>query len=248
MGSNSLNGIGIRRLYYVAMSIGDPPKPYFLDIDTGSDLTWLQCDAPCLVPCRDPLCAALHTGTIHDENCDQCDYQIQYEDRGSSLGVLISDAFNLRLINTTIARPVLALGCGYDQQFAIQNAPTPTDGLLGLGTGKISVLSQLSDQGVTKNVMGHCLGGKGGGYLFFGDDFVPTSLMTWAPMSRSRDLSRKPLKEEFDDPSLPVCWKGPKAFKSVKDVKKYFKTLALNFVNGKRALLEVPPENYLIIT
>lgn len=62
------------------------------------------------------------------------------------------------------------------------------------------------------------------------------------------DLSKKPLKEEFDDPSLPVCWKGPKAFKSVKDVKKYFKTLALNFVNGQRALLEVPPENYLIIT
>ena len=36
------------RLYYVAMSIGNPPKPYFLDVDTGSDLTWLQCDAPCV--------------------------------------------------------------------------------------------------------------------------------------------------------------------------------------------------------
>jgi hypothetical protein len=29
------------------MNIGDPAKPYFLDVDTGSDLTWLQCDAPC---------------------------------------------------------------------------------------------------------------------------------------------------------------------------------------------------------
>jgi hypothetical protein len=36
-----------RSLYYVAMNIGNPPKPYFLDVDTGSDLTWLQCDAPC---------------------------------------------------------------------------------------------------------------------------------------------------------------------------------------------------------
>uniref|UniRef100_A0A453K7J1 Peptidase A1 domain-containing protein n=1 Tax=Aegilops tauschii subsp. strangulata TaxID=200361 RepID=A0A453K7J1_AEGTS len=35
-------------LYYVAMSIGNPAKPYFLDVDTGSDLTWLQCDAPCV--------------------------------------------------------------------------------------------------------------------------------------------------------------------------------------------------------
>jgi hypothetical protein len=33
--------------YYVTMNIGDPAKPYFLDVDTGSDLTWLQCNAPC---------------------------------------------------------------------------------------------------------------------------------------------------------------------------------------------------------
>lgn len=35
------------RYYQVTLSIGHPPKPYFLDLDTGSDLTWLQCDAPC---------------------------------------------------------------------------------------------------------------------------------------------------------------------------------------------------------
>ncbi|KAJ0684095.1 putative nepenthesin [Helianthus annuus] len=33
--------------YYVTVNIGNPPKPYWLDLDTGSDLTWLQCDAPC---------------------------------------------------------------------------------------------------------------------------------------------------------------------------------------------------------
>jgi hypothetical protein len=35
------------RLYYMRLLVGNPPKPYFVDIDTGSDLTWLQCDAPC---------------------------------------------------------------------------------------------------------------------------------------------------------------------------------------------------------
>lgn len=35
------------RYYHATLSIGNPPKSYFLDIDTGSDLTWLQCDAPC---------------------------------------------------------------------------------------------------------------------------------------------------------------------------------------------------------
>jgi hypothetical protein len=34
------------RHFYVTMSIGEPAKPYFLDIDTGSALTWLECDAP----------------------------------------------------------------------------------------------------------------------------------------------------------------------------------------------------------
>ncbi|OMO61124.1 hypothetical protein COLO4_33549 [Corchorus olitorius] len=32
------------RYYNVTINIGQPPKPYFLDLDTGSDLTWLQCD------------------------------------------------------------------------------------------------------------------------------------------------------------------------------------------------------------
>jgi hypothetical protein len=31
----------------MALLVGRPAKLYFLDMDTGSDLTWLQCDAPC---------------------------------------------------------------------------------------------------------------------------------------------------------------------------------------------------------
>jgi hypothetical protein len=62
----------------------------------------------------------------------------------------------------------------------------------------------------------------------------------------SGDLS-KTLKE-VPDPSLPLCWKGKNPFKSVLDVKKEFKSLFLNFSNGKKAIMEIPPENYLIIT
>ncbi|RRT75392.1 hypothetical protein B296_00017541 [Ensete ventricosum] len=254
-----------RRLYYVEMNIGDPPKPYFLDVDTGSDLTWIQCDAPCvrcskvesfpilflwirrlqgphpwyrpkrtnLVPCRNRLCAALHSGTAQDQNCGQCDYEIEYTDHGSSLGVLVADAFSL---GRTLARPILAFGCGYNQQLTSPNTPALTDGVLGLGTGKVSVLSQLSDQGATKNVVGHCLSTKGGGDQRF------------EVLQVKSDLSKTPLKEVFDDPSLAVCWRGQKPFKSVNDVKQYFKTLALSFVNPQRTSLEVPPENYLIVT
>jgi len=54
------------------MNIGNPPRPYFLDVDTGSDLTWLQCDAPCIscnkVPFRPHhlpwlLCLWIQAGT-----------------------------------------------------------------------------------------------------------------------------------------------------------------------------------------
>lgn len=35
------------RLYFTILRVGNPPRSYFLDVDTGSDLTWMQCDAPC---------------------------------------------------------------------------------------------------------------------------------------------------------------------------------------------------------
>ncbi|KAG8369066.1 hypothetical protein BUALT_Bualt15G0111600 [Buddleja alternifolia] len=35
-------------LYYTYLHFGNPRRPYFLDIDTGSDLTWIQCDAHAL--------------------------------------------------------------------------------------------------------------------------------------------------------------------------------------------------------
>eukprot|EP00271_Cylindrocystis_brebissonii_P023595 TRINITY_DN9872_c0_g3_i1.p1 TRINITY_DN9872_c0_g3~~TRINITY_DN9872_c0_g3_i1.p1 ORF type:complete len:595 (-),score=81.76 TRINITY_DN9872_c0_g3_i1:476-2260(-) len=65
-------------LYYIAMGLGNPLRTYYLDIDTGSDLSWLSCDAPCvscargphawykptsaqLVDCHEPLCSRVQT-------------------------------------------------------------------------------------------------------------------------------------------------------------------------------------------
>lgn len=189
-------------LYYVSMTIGDPVKPYFLDVDTGSDLTWLQCDAPCvscskgphplykpkkngLVKCRDEICTSVPSINHNDcEPSDQCDYEIEYADHLSSIGVLVSDVMVLRLTNNFIVKPKLAFGCGYDQQqISKSNSPSPTDGVLGLGSGKASIISQLKNKGIVRNIFGHCLSRKKGGYLFFGDDLVPSHGVTWAPMS-----------------------------------------------------------------
>ncbi|GJP40561.1 hypothetical protein CLOM_g226 [Closterium sp. NIES-68] len=68
-------------LYYIAVGLGTPPQTYFLDIDTGSHVSWVTCDAPCVhcaqgpnpwydpshaspVDCRSDLCRAAQTGFI----------------------------------------------------------------------------------------------------------------------------------------------------------------------------------------
>ncbi|MCO5604680.1 hypothetical protein L7F22_058850 [Adiantum nelumboides] len=67
-------------LYYVLAKFGNPSREYYLDMDTGSDLTWLQCDAPCsscakgphplykprkanLVDCSEAVCSSVQAGT-----------------------------------------------------------------------------------------------------------------------------------------------------------------------------------------
>ncbi|KAG5250849.1 aspartic proteinase Asp [Salix suchowensis] len=177
--------------YSVILNIGNPPKAFDLDIDTGSDLTWVQCDAPCTgctkpsdklynpknnrVPCSSSLCQAVSTGQNYncDTPADQCDYEVQYADLGSSLGVLLSDYFPLRLTNSSLLQPRIAFGCGYDQKYLGPHSPPDTAGILGLGRGKASILSQLRTLGITKNVVGHCF-----------NRLLPPSGITWTPMLR----------------------------------------------------------------
>jgi hypothetical protein len=190
-------------LYYIAMLIGSPSKLYYLDMDTGSDLTWLQCDAPCrscaagphglydpkkgrLVDCRQPICAQVQQGGSYTcaGNVRQCDYDVDYADGSSTMGILIEDTLNLFLTNGTRTQMRAIIGCGYDQQGTLAQTPAATDGVMGLSSSKIALPSQMARKGIVTNVIGHCLAGgsNGGGYLFFGDALVPAFGVTWTPM------------------------------------------------------------------
>ncbi|XP_054788468.1 aspartic proteinase Asp1-like isoform X2 [Prosopis cineraria] len=305
--------------YTVSLNIGYPSKIFDLDIDSGSDLTWVQCDAPCqgctkprdqlykpnnnVVQCSDQLCSRIHLPTSSQCSApdEQCDYEVEYADNGVSTGVLVRDFIPLQLTNGSVILPRVVFGCGYDQKFSGPTSPPSTAGVLGLGSGKASILSQLHSLGLTRNVVGHCLSGQGGGYLFFGDDLVPSSGVIWTPMLSSssdsemryssgpaelffngkpsnakglevifdsgssytyfnskayqaivdlvtNDLKGTQLTRATEDPSLPICWKGAKPFKSLRDVKSYFKPFALSFAKRKNVLLQLPPEAYLIVT
>ncbi|CAN4100329.1 unnamed protein product [Withania somnifera] len=189
-------------LYYTYMLVGNPPKPYFLDIDTGSDLMWIQCDAPCTSCAKGahPLYKPGNANMIHPQNpycvevqenlrskycdtCHQCDYEIEYADHSSSVGVLARDELQLVLANGTGTKPNVVFGCAYDQQGTLLNTLASTDGILGLSRAPISLPSQLASHGFINNVIGHCLRtDTNGGYLFLGNDFVPQWRMSWVPM------------------------------------------------------------------
>ena len=92
------------------------------------------------------------------------------------------------VLSTSLALPSLLYyyyyyycRCGYDQVFP-EAYYHPLDGLLGLGRGRSSLISQLNSQGLVRNVVGHCLSSIGGGYIFFGDVY-DSSRVTWTPMS-----------------------------------------------------------------
>lgn len=46
----------------------------------------------------------------HCENCQQCDYEIEYADQSSSMGVLTKDEFHLKLHNGSLAELDIVFG------------------------------------------------------------------------------------------------------------------------------------------
>ncbi|WCJ21978.1 Eukaryotic aspartyl protease family protein [Euphorbia peplus] len=191
-------------LYFTYMLVGNPPKPFYLDIDTASDLTWIQCDAPCtscakganalykprknnILPPKDSLCLELQRNQnagCEGGTCQQCDYEIEYADHSSSMGVLARDELNLMMANGSSTKLNFIFGCAYDQQGLLLNTLAKTDGILGLSKAKVSLPSQMASRGIINNVVGHCLANDvdGDGYMFLGDDFVPQWGMAWVPM------------------------------------------------------------------
>ncbi|RLM56311.1 aspartic proteinase Asp1-like [Panicum miliaceum] len=182
-------------LYYTTVSIGNPPRDYFLDVDTGSDITWVQCDTPCrscakgahpayrpaqsnIVLASDPLCDRVQ------RNPNECNYDINYADRSSSMGAYVRDSMQLTSEDSERDSIDIVFGCGYDQRGILLDTLENTDGILGLGSRAISLPTQLASRGIISNVFGHCMttDSSGGGYLFLGDDYIPRWGMTWVPV------------------------------------------------------------------
>jgi hypothetical protein len=150
--------------YLVDITIGTPPLALTAVLDTGSDLIWTQCDAPCrrCFPQPMPLYAPGRSATYANMSCGSklcealprprssrcsawaplspCPYYFSYGDGSSTDGILATEAFKFGSGATVHS---LAFGCGTNNLGGTDNS----SGLVGMGRGPLSLVSQL---GVTR--------------------------------------------------------------------------------------------------
>ncbi|CAA3023487.1 Hypothetical predicted protein [Olea europaea subsp. europaea] len=239
------------------VQVGNDFKEFFLDIDTGSDLTWITCSPTNIkflkpfsiyptpsdpyvtnknfVSCVDASICGFVEKPVNpqcSQQNQQCDYQTEYADHGTSLVVLVKDTF---VLSSSLKgdklryNPTLTFGCGYHQEFSPSLRPSYTDGVLGLGSGETSISSQLSSLGVIKKVMALCSSDKNGPeYLVLGDSLSNSPDITWRSLANDHldgttyryfspaiyqaflsQVKESALKAGTPvvDPYLPVCWK-----------------------------------------
>ncbi|MCL7028840.1 hypothetical protein MKW94_017942 [Papaver nudicaule] len=204
-GDGKATGTG---LYYTKLAIGSPPKDYFLHVDTGSDLLWVNCIQcfPCalftnvddltlkrynpkssststLVPCSDRFCTGMNNVTIPGcSSTDICGYGIQYGDGSGSAGYYVKDVIGFDQVSgdlqKTIGNAAISFGCGMEQTGKLASSNGALDGIIGFGASNVSMLSQLASYGKVKKKFAHCLDGKNGGGIFAIGDIVQPTLRT----------------------------------------------------------------------
>ncbi|EMS47306.1 Aspartic proteinase nepenthesin-2 [Triticum urartu] len=151
--------------YVVTLGLGTPAVEQVLLMDTGSDLSWVQC-APCNstdcypqkdplfdprksstyapIPCGSDVCKSLqsnHLGngcSMNDNGTQsQCGYRVEYGGGLKTRGVYSNEA--LTLAPGEVVKD-FHFGCAYKQR----GADDKTDGLLGLGGAPQSLPVQTS--------------------------------------------------------------------------------------------------------
>ncbi|RDX99715.1 Polyadenylate-binding protein 7, partial [Mucuna pruriens] len=180
-------------LYFTKVKLGSPAKEFYVQIDTGSDILWLNCitcsncpqssglgielnffdtagsSSAALVSCTDPICSyAVQTATSECySQTNQCSYTFQYGDGSGTSGYYVSDtmSFDSILGQNVVSNSSssVVFGCSTYQSGDLTKTEKAIDGIFGFGPGALSVISQLSSRGVTPNVFSHCLKGEDNG-------------------------------------------------------------------------------------
>ncbi|XP_047268697.1 aspartic proteinase 36 isoform X2 [Capsicum annuum] len=191
-GDGRLDSVG---LYYTKIGIGTPPNNFTVQVDTGSDVMWVNCIScqRCprrgyggmeltrynpkdsltgkLILCGQSFCKDVNRGSL--PGCfgnGSCTYARHYGDGSYSTGFLVEDVVQYDLVSgdlqTEPANRSVIFGCGAQQYGNLISPDEAFDGILGFGKSNSSILSQLVSSGKVKNMFAHCLDSVNGGGIF----------------------------------------------------------------------------------
>lgn len=138
--------------YFARVGLGTPPQSYYMVIDTGSDINWLQCE-PCsdCYQQSDPVfnpaastsynelsCSSQQCSSLEITACrsNVCLYQVSYGDGSFTVGDFVTETVSFGKSGSV---PKVAMGCGHDNEGLFVGA----GGLLALGGGPLSLPSQI---------------------------------------------------------------------------------------------------------
>ncbi|XP_014497396.1 aspartic proteinase-like protein 2 [Vigna radiata var. radiata] len=183
-------------LYFTKIGLGSPAKDYYVQVDTGSDILWVNCvgcttcprksglgmdltlydpaqsTTSTLVGCNDDFCTSTYNGPISGCSKDMaCPYSITYGDGSTTTGSYIKDYITFNRANgdlkTVPDNSTVIFGCGAKQSGTLSSGSEESlDGIIGLGQSNASVLSQLAAAGKVKRVFSHCLDSYNAGGVF----------------------------------------------------------------------------------
>ncbi|XP_038985917.1 aspartic proteinase 39-like isoform X2 [Phoenix dactylifera] len=203
-GLGSINNIG---LYYTQIGIGTPPKNYYVQVDTGSDLFWVNCftcklcpkkstsgmkltyydprssKTGSLVQCGETFCSSVYTSKYVGCSSDElCMYKVVYGDGSSSTGYFVTDYIQYDGVSgdhqTEPINATVTFGCGAQQSGDLGPSSETIDGILGFGQGNSSMISQLASSGKIRKIFAHCLDSSDGSGIFAVGDVVQPKVST----------------------------------------------------------------------
>jgi hypothetical protein len=164
--------------YIIEVGIGTPSKTLTLVFDTGSSVTWIQCE-PCQQLCytqQDPIFDPSQSSTFANVSCNStscndvsygcsgssCLYGVKYGDGSYTLGYYAEDTLAL----TPDVIQNFRFGCGLNNNGTFGEVA----GLLGLGPSSESFVSQTSNK--YQRVFAYCLPAVSSstGYINFGSN------------------------------------------------------------------------------
>ncbi|TXG48815.1 hypothetical protein EZV62_024690 [Acer yangbiense] len=195
-------------LYFAKIGLGSPSKDYYVQVDTGSDILWVNCAGCSKCPtksdlgieltlfdpaksetsgevgCNDDYCISTYDGELPGcKSGIDCQYSVTYGDGSSTSGFFVKDYVQLEQatgnLQTGKLNTSIIFGCGAKQSGDLgSSSEAAVDGILGFGQANSSMLSQLAAAGKVKKEFAHCLDVVKGGGIFAIGDVVSPIVST----------------------------------------------------------------------